>query len=272
MPVKDYRWKPIEDLQADWFYLAIDRDQRASYIESLELADAGDLKPLVGLVARLQRRALVRALSVAREVEKRERVSQIIEAAKRDLDERKAALQEGWQKLEATAVRILRVATHRFEEVRDELASTLGSADSPIHFDFLVESEEPHGKRSFWFRWQVVQSARSLDYFANLNQLHGWSRLRLRTEPAADGAEQTEILFSVHGLGRDSSGVLAASVSFFQRLRDADESSNFSEVKTLTDEAFQINYVEEPEEALQRFEPWFEDALAKGLDRWRKSL
>jgi Fic family protein len=267
-------------IRADWFYLAIGRDQRAGYIESLESADQGDLQPLVELVARQQRKAFVRALSLARQVEKRARVSQIIEAAKRDLDERKAALREGWDQLEETAGRILQAATERFEEVRGELASSLGSTTSPVRFEFFVDSEEPHGERSYWFRWQVIQSAKNLDYFANLNEFHGWSRLRLRSGPAkvpGQVGDQTDILLSIHGLGQEYSGVLAASLSSFKRILDeADERPvdprRALEVKTLTDEVFQINYVERPEEALRRFGPWFENALARGLERWRKSL
>jgi len=266
-------------IRAEWFYLAIDRDQRASYIESLEQADRGDLQPLVELVARQQRKAFVRALSLAREVEKRARVSQIIEAAREDLDARKATLREGWDQLEETAGRILQATTERFEEVRDELDSTLGSTTSPVRFEFFVDPEAPHGERSYWFRWQVIQSAKNLGYFANLNDFHAWGRLVLRTAPADNGAddngaEQTDILLSIHGLGHEYTGVLAASLSFFQRLRDedADDGQGAVEVRTLTDEVFQINYVERPEEALQRFGPWLEDALARGLDRWRKSL
>jgi Fic family protein len=267
-------------IRADWFYLAIDRDQRADYIESLEQADRGDLHPLVDLVARQQRQAFVRALSLAREVEKRARVSQIIEAAKRDLDERKAALREGRDQLEETAGRILQAATERFEEVRGELTSSLGSTTSPVRFEFLVDSEEPHGERSHWFRWQIIQTARNLDYFANLNELHAWSRLRLRSGPAeipGQVANQTDILLSIHGLGQEYSGVLAASLSSFDRIRAEDNNvpddpGRAFDVRTLTDEVFQINYAERPGEALQRFGPWFEDALARGLDRWRKSL
>ena len=111
-------------IRAKWFYLAIDRDQRAPYIETLEEADRGDLKPLVDLVARQQRRAFVRALSLARDVERRARVSEIIDATKRELDERRAASREGWDQLEKTAGRVLQAATERFEEVREELAAT----------------------------------------------------------------------------------------------------------------------------------------------------
>lgn len=264
-------------IRAEWFYLAIGRDQRTRYIESLEEADRGDLQPLVDLMARQQRQAFVRALSLAREVEKRARVTEIIEAAKRDLDERKAARREGWDQLEETAGRILKSATERFEEVHDELASTLGSTTSPVRFEFFVDSEEPHGERSHWFRWQVIESAKTLDYFANLNEFHGWSRLVLRGAPAANGGEeQHDILLSIHGLGHEYTGVLAASLSSFQRLRGEDEDNGDSKdafgVKTLIEEVFQINYAERPEEALQRFGPWFEDGLARGLDRWRKSL
>jgi len=52
-------------IRAGRFPLVVTRDDRTSYIERLELADAGDLSPLVDLFAQLQKRALKKGIARA---------------------------------------------------------------------------------------------------------------------------------------------------------------------------------------------------------------
>ena len=56
-------------LRADLLPLIIDRDIRLEYIDVLEKADFGDLRPLARLFARLERTAILQALSTDIEVE-----------------------------------------------------------------------------------------------------------------------------------------------------------------------------------------------------------
>src|SRR5207249_5278292 len=55
-------------LQADLLPLVLDRDLRIDYIEALESADLGDLAQLAGIFARLERTAILQALSVDADV------------------------------------------------------------------------------------------------------------------------------------------------------------------------------------------------------------
>ena len=52
-------------IRAGLFPLVVTRDDRTLYIERLEVADAGDLSPLVDLFAQLQKRALTKAIARA---------------------------------------------------------------------------------------------------------------------------------------------------------------------------------------------------------------
>ncbi|MCY4457583.1 MAG: Fic family protein, partial [Acidimicrobiaceae bacterium] len=56
-------------IRARWFPLVVTRDDRVRYIEALVQADEGNLASLTRLVAKLQRKQLVRALSIAEEVQ-----------------------------------------------------------------------------------------------------------------------------------------------------------------------------------------------------------
>ena len=56
-------------LQADLLPLVLDRDLRVEYMDALESADLGDLGPLAIIFARLERRAILQALSVDADAE-----------------------------------------------------------------------------------------------------------------------------------------------------------------------------------------------------------
>lgn len=257
-------------IRARWFPLVVDRDRRGDYIDALEAADAGHLKPLVGLVVQLQRRAFIEALSIARDVQRRERVTQIIEATRRDLAERREARREGWERLRQVGDHVVHEAAMRLRQVQTELEQELG--DLGEGFEFRV-SEAPSGSgSSHWFRYQIIRAAQELDYFANIREYHAWARLVLKAQGEPEAPDQTEILVSVHGLGREYTGVLAGTCIYFQKQGEAEAGTGIADVRPLMSEVLQINYLENEADVLARLGPWLEDALTQGLDLWRKSL
>lgn len=68
-------------VKAGWFPLVVTRDDRERYINALEAADGGELRPLVEFVSTLQRRAFVQALGLAQTtLQETERIDQVIRA------------------------------------------------------------------------------------------------------------------------------------------------------------------------------------------------
>ena len=59
---------------------------------------------------------------------------------------------------------------------------------------------------------------------------------------------------------------------FFRREDTAERERQVTDLTSLTDEVFQINYVEDRREALTRFERWLNDAVVTGLETWRRGL
>ena len=55
-------------IKAGWFPVIVKRDDRSRYIEVLETADTGDLRPLVSMFVEAQRDALIQASEVAYDV------------------------------------------------------------------------------------------------------------------------------------------------------------------------------------------------------------
>ena len=132
-------------------------------------------------------------------------------------------------------------------------------------FKYFVDGESDHGERSHYFRQQVVVGAQVLDYFANLESYRAWVRLVIHN------ANQSQILLSFHGIGREFRGVLACSAVFFQRVQTDREETGNESGKVLSRSLFQVNYREDLASIEERFRVWLEECLVAGLRNWRSA-
>ena len=253
-------------LKEDWFPLVITRDHRERYIDALEAADRDDLEPLVRLFATLQKQAFVKALGLSAQVLSPVRPEQVIGAARRQLLEREKALRRDWERAKDLAGQLQRVLKERLDRVVASLEAEVGPL-LPSH-RFSVDNEPPGGVRGYYFRGQIIETARRLSsgYFVNTSEYRGWTRLVLRADT------QAEILFAFHGIGREYRGLVAVSACFFRRELTEDRERQVTDLTPLTDDIFQVNYREAPVQAEMRFRQWFEVVLTEGLEMWRQGL
>jgi len=253
-------------IRAGWFPLVI-RDtqaERARYLDSLELADGGDLSAIVGAFAAAEKRAFVQALGISGQVLRLTRPEQVILAAKDLLVERERKRQLEWERAKETAHALKGLAASRLIQIAERL--TKETRNYLPGSNFRADSEMADGKRSGWFRWQVIETAKQLAYFANTEAHREWTRLVLRS------GSQSEILVSFHGIGHEFRGILAVSACFFRREQTGSGDREVVEVTPLSSEIFQINYLESLDAAQARFTDWFEEVLVRGLELWRKGL
>jgi Fic family protein len=252
-------------IKAGWFPLVVTRDDRLRYLDALEAADNGDLLLLIRLFASLEKRAFVGALSEAGRVLRQRHVDQVIDAARDLFESRQAALREEWDQARDIARDLQLDAFGRMDRIAGRLRTEIGRYNDD--YRFRADTEPFDGDRDHYFRWQIIQTAKELDYFANTSPgYRSWVRLILTTDTPA------EILLSFHGIGRDFRGVMAASMSFFRREETEEGEREIADLVVLTDEVFQINYREDLTDALDRFGEWFEEALVRGLEVWRAGL
>ena len=252
-------------IRAGWFPLVVTRDDRLTYIEALEEADDGNLPPLVDLFARLEKRAFVGALSEAGSILQRRQVDQVIEAARDVLERRQRALQEEWERARELAKDLLRDTHERFDELAVTLRREIGEYDDGYHF--FADHESFDGARDHYYRWQIIQAAKQLDYFANVSPgYRAWARLVLCTDT------QAEILVSFHGIGHEFRGVLVASIVFFRREETEEGEREIADLVVASDELFQLNYIEDPRQASDRFARWLDEGLVSALEVWRSGL
>lgn len=250
-------------LRRGWFPLTVTRDD-LTYISALEAADHGDLAPLVNLFAAIQRRSFVGALSAADSALQHQQVDRVIEAARDAVIRKQEALRREWDQAKQIAGHLQAHTQDRFEKVGVKLTQEIGQYLSPSRF--AADSEDPHGVRSHWFRWQIIQTAKTLNYFADTSTYKAWTRLILKTDT------QAEILVSFHSIGHEFRGVLVASMCFFRREETERAEREVADLTTLSGEVFQINYREDQAQAEERFGDWLDRGLARGLEVWRTGL
>ncbi len=252
-------------LRAGWFPLVVTRDERDEYIGALEYADSGDLAPLIDLVVRLERSALVAALGLASNVRhERSRVEQVLsQIVDQYASPAKAAAPP--VSLQAMATGLLQQADNRFAEIKAVLDHGLATSEEPPRI-FVDRADDDDAPRRDWHRFQIIATARKIDYFANFATYSAWTRIVVEL---ASG--RSEILLSIHGIGPEHRGLMGATLTFVRRADDELGAHPVVDMAAASEELFQFNRFDDPAKLAERFEAWLEVALVNALEMWRRA-
>ncbi len=251
-------------ISAKWFPLVVTRDDRSRYIEALENADKGDLNPLTILIAKLQRKQFLRALSIADEVRNEDqRLDQMIQVISDMFNDDPKPATEELQQARQIATTLRDSCEHYFSDTAAKLQSNIGSSNARTIWSDSARNDQLD--RRVWNRYQIVNTAKELEYFANTRDHHEWVRLTMITENG-----RSEILTSFHGIGKQYRGLVGVSMSFYRRQQADDIEQQIIELQLVSEDLFQINYRESSESVQRRFKHWMERSLVLGLDQWRR--
>lgn len=254
-------------IRAGWFPLVITRDDRSEYIEALEAADAGNLGKLVALFSRIQRQAFINALSLSEQVlAEGTTIDSMLDAVVEKLQAQQSSTSEPQRLVaEKNADALFKITAEKFSEVAEDVKFALARViDTPVVY---VTQTSPDGADDYYFRYQIIEIAKALDYFANLREYKRWVRMVIRME-----TDQTEFLISFHGLGQKYRGILVCSACAYHKVVEEQESSVIQDLQPLSLTPFEITYLEDIEQLQQRFRRWLENVIVVGLEYWRKSL
>lgn len=248
-------------LRARGFPLVVANAQRDDYIDALREADQGELRPLVELFAKIEKQAFLGALGSADQAKRDvQRQDAVIAAMHETLAKRQRALLGRWDHAKDMSESLQEMAIGKLNALVQRLDAQLGALVPPGRpYKFFADRNHAGDDKSRWFRYQIVETAKTLGYFANPTSFHAWARLVLMTP------NRSEILLSSHGLGREFRGVVVSSVCFYEKDPEGDYVIPASNVVTLTEEPFQVNYKETEQAVAERFSDWFDQALVKGL-------
>lgn len=253
-------------IQANWFPLVLTRDDRAVYIAALERADRDDLSGLINLFAKSQKQAFLRSLGLSEQVLSEGRrtqaiISSITEKLKQN---QSASIQERCKKVESFASSLFDIASSRLQEVADEIKlSVQNFVNDAQVFTISACVGDP---RSYYHRYQVVETAKQLGYFANLRNYHTWIQLIINIETS------TTLLLSFHALGHEYRGLLVCTPCAYHRDNSEESERNISDIQPLIDSPFQFSYADKEENLIERFTQWLEAVILTGLEYWNESI
>ncbi|MGF1574699.1 MAG: Fic family protein [Cyanophyceae cyanobacterium] len=253
-------------IQASWFPLILTRDDRAIYIAALEGADQGNLSGLINLFSKSQKQAFVRSLGLSEQVLSETRRTQVVisSIAEKLRRNQSSSIQEKCKKAERIASVLFDKAASRLEDVADEIK--LSVQDFVNDAQVFTVSAAAGDPRAHYHRYQVVETAKQLSYFADLRNYHTWIRLVIKVETS------TMFLLSFHVLGHEYRGLLVCTACAYHREESEEGERNISDIQPLSDSLFQFSYADEEENLVERFKQWLEDVILTGLEYWNKSI
>ena len=192
-------------LRADLLPLVVDRDLRTEYLDALQSADHGDLAPLATTFARLEKHALLQALSVDVDAEvshDRTLTSAVIDSLVGKFDRRRRQKESDLRKVNGVALGLRSRARKAIELSLTQLGEPLAQFAKPeIH----VADGGPDRGNAYWYKHEVIESGKKSGKYVNFSEEHYFVKGTIRA-----GRERLVFVVSLHHVGRDLSGIMEA--------------------------------------------------------------
>ena len=258
-------------LKGGWFPFALNvysiHDQaRTRYLDALEKADDGDLSMVVSLMADGQRQAFVEVLGLASvSVDERINRNDMLKIAGEKLRNSKNQTVELAERIEQSyhlADTLFELALSEFNVMHDAIQKELTGIVGQVQLSYASNNEE----RAGYYRYQIIETAKRQEYYANLNGYRAWILLSIRI----DNLHQTEWLFSAHELGREQRGVMVCSMCAYRRYPN--DQADTRELEPLSDKPFDFTYHESVDKLQVRFKEWLDELLNLAIAYWNKGL
>lgn len=249
-------------LRANLLPLVVDRDLRAEYIDTLEIADQRDLSAIARLFARLERAAILQALSVDSDAEithQKTLASAVIESLRDKFDRRRQQQLSERRTVNEVALTLRTYAcSHLSEELRklETVISVVSRSEIQI-----VEEGSDRGS-GHWYKFQVARSATEAHTFANFGEYHYFVKASVRAEK-----ERLVFVTSFHHVGKELTGIMEATA--FARLESFEDSEDREFVSEAffpcSLEPFVFTYKTIAKGVEQAFVRWLDTALAVAI-------
>ena len=256
-------------LEADLLPLLIDRDLRTDYIDCLEKADFGDLAPLTSLFARLERNAILQALSIDVDSEvaaARSLTSAVIESLTAKFGKRREEKQAEFRQVNDLAALLRERARRQIEQAFTQLRDPVSFARAPeVH----VAEGGPDRDNAHWYKFEVVKSGEASGKFVNFDEAHYFLKATIRA-----GRERLTFVTSFHHVGRELSGIMEVTAfARWESFENSDDRELVSEDFSPTSlEPFVITWKTRADEIANAFGRWLDAALAVAIKEFGDRL
>lgn len=249
--------------------LVIDRDLRVEYIGALELADEHNLSGLANIFARLERTAVLQALSVDADAEiahQKSLTSAVIDNLADKFGKRRLQKLADLRQVNFVALELRARTRHLLEQYFSEVEPTLNEVGEPR---ISISEGGPDRDNAHWYRFEVVQSAKEAGKFANFDEDHYFIKGSIQVN-----RERLIFVVSFHHVGRELSGIMEATAfSKLMSYEDSDDRDSVSERFSLCSvEPFVFTNRTKVAEIEDAFQRWLDAALAVALKEYGDQL
>jgi Fic family protein len=211
----------LELLRGHLAPLVVGRDVRGTYIDKLDVANDGDLEPLILLFAELERQAMIRQFQEPLRPEASGSVLDVAKAAAAKLaDVQEAARKEKSQKLAALSLSINARVGSKLKAMKGELEQTFQAVDPKAHA--WVQSANLGQENATHYYGQIVGLAKRHQFFANLSEGTWWTVFNLQLLQ-----QRLRLLVATVKVGSGDTGVGEVMVAAERLVTTEDGSTNF---------------------------------------------
>ncbi len=256
-------------LKADLLPLVLDRDLRVEYINALKSADLGELAPLATIFARLERTAILQALSVDADAEisrQRTLTSAVINSLADKFAKRKEQKVAELRHVNQVARDLRDQAEVSIEKAFNEIELTVAEAGPTESFVQVGGSDRAN---AHWYKFEVVTSAKEAGKFANFAEDHYFIKGSIRA-----ARERLVFVISFHHVGRELTGIMEATA--FSRLESYEDSEDRESVDerffVCSMEPFVFTHRTDANEIRDAFNHWLDQALAVAVKEYGDRL
>ena len=248
------------------FPFVVTRDERLQYIDTLESADDGDLKPLIDLITKLQIRQFRKASTISEAILVEEdlytEIDEFLKVAKKSAADRL----ERFKTVFHFANDIENDIQNLLEDIKPKLLMGLRAIE-PDSTVFVSRSKD---ETSYYFRAQIIENAKRLDYFADTSEYRSWVTLNLYW------SRRAKIVFTIHGIGKLFNGSLICAP--FMEIKDVEENTDEEgkemriTLVPIAEDGFIFFYNEDLKKLMERFVLWRQSVLKVAVRELTQNL
>lgn len=260
--------------------IVVSRDDRARYIEALEMADAGNLNPFIDLVVQLEKRTILEALGEPESVAQpspalvSQVVDHIVDRIRLRNEEREAQLRT----VNSVAQDLRDGAVEFLTPIAEDIVRRLNDAGMSIK-NFMDSNSL--GDREHWYGQEIIRTANNAKHWVTPNEARLFLKMTLDRDRAKDDSDirlpRLVFVVSLHHVGRQLTGIMAATA--FARIEtfpdeDPGESPSHGTFpfQDLTVNPFTFTWETDTAAIKPAFAKWVEDHLGVALSYWQGFL
>ncbi len=253
------------------FPVVISRDQRPEYIEGLEAADLGNLKPLARLFAEIEKKTILEAISLPPDNEPELSTAvldDVTSAIGSKLRKRRDEIRQKLRGVNLVAESLQSSLRDHMRDLAQGVVARLNESAN-LHVGVQVISGGPDQlyndqPTAHWYHYQVFKTAQETKQRVNFDEHHYFVRTRI----SGERIPWLTFVISFHHIGQELSGVMEIT-AFAEILypRTEETASETAEVKCML-RPFTITHKDDVSSVRNGFLDWANECFTLAVKSW----